>query len=111
MLEAPKQQTGRAQSLGSEGVASPWTGLLPQEIFFGLFLLVTWLRLVFAAGLFCGDCLLYLGLIAAGIAAGWFSRSSDSSLRCRLGMLYYPLAMNVVFANMRSAVPKIHPQS
>lgn len=31
-------------------------------------------------------------------------------MRWRLGLLFYPLVMNVVFMHMKTAIPKIHPQ-
>jgi hypothetical protein len=84
--------------------------LLPHEFFFGLFLLVTWMRLGLAAGFLGRDALLYFVLIAANVWAIWFRRSSGTSLRWRLGLLFYPLAMNVVFFQMKTAIPKIHPE-
>lgn len=88
---------------------SPWR-LLPHEFFFGLFLLVTWMRLGCAAGFLRPDALLYFVLIAVNIGAIWFCRSNGTSMRWRLGLLFYPLAMNVVFVHMKTAIPKIHPQ-
>jgi hypothetical protein len=84
--------------------------LLPHELFFGLFLVVTWMRLGCAAGFLGRDALLYFVLIAANVGAVWFCRSDGTSLRWRLGLLFYPLAMNVVFFQMKTAIPKIHPQ-
>jgi len=92
------------------GWPSAFFGLLPHEVFFGLFLSVTWVRLTLAEGLLSGDALLYLGLMAANLWACWCYRSQDTPVRCRLGLLFYPIAMNIVFAHRRSAVPKIHPQ-
>ena len=71
--------------------------LLPHELFFGLFLLATWMRLGWAAGFLGRDALLYLALIAANVWAIWFCRSNGTSTRWRLGLLFYPVAMNVVF--------------
>jgi membrane-associated phospholipid phosphatase len=87
----------------------PWS-LLPHEVFFGLFLLVTWMRLGCAVGFLGGDALLYFVLIAANVWTIWFSRSNGTSMRWRLGLLFYPLAMNVVFMHMKTAIPKIHPE-
>ncbi|MGA2496694.1 MAG: phosphatase PAP2 family protein [Tepidisphaeraceae bacterium] len=85
--------------------------LLPHDIFFGSFLLITWLRLVHAVGFGASAPLLYLGLILVGLAA-WFRRDADDSpLRWRLSLLFYPLAMMIVFFHMKVAVPLIHPQS
>jgi membrane-associated phospholipid phosphatase len=84
--------------------------LLPHELFIGLFLLATWMRLGLAAGFLGRDALLYVALIAANAWAIWFCRSNGTSLRWRLGLLFYPLAMNVVFFQMKTAIPKIHPE-
>lgn len=83
--------------------------LLPHEIFFGLFLVVTWLRLGFAVGFASVHALLYTVLVAANVWAVWFCRSDGTAHRWRMGMLYYPVAMSVVFLNMKAAIPKIHP--
>jgi membrane-associated phospholipid phosphatase len=83
---------------------------MPHEIFFGLFLVVTWMRLGFAAGFTGGDALFYLALIVINLGVVWFCRSAQSSIRWRLGLLFYPVAMNVVFPQMKSAIPKIHPE-
>jgi hypothetical protein len=84
--------------------------LLPHEIFFGLFLLVTWLRLGFAVGFLGGDALFYFALIILNIGAIRLCRSNSTSWRRRMGFLFYPIAMNLVFMQMRTSIPKIHPQ-
>jgi membrane-associated phospholipid phosphatase len=88
---------------------NPWR-LMPHEFFFGLFLVVTWMRLGFAVGFLGPDALLYFVLIAVNVGAIWFCRSNGTSMRWRLGSLFYPLVMNVVFMHMKTAIPKIHPQ-
>jgi membrane-associated phospholipid phosphatase len=82
---------------------------LPHELFFGLFLVVTWMRLGFKTGFLGGDALLYLGLLATNAWSIWFCRSNGSARRWRLGLLFYPVAMNIVFMHMKTAIPKIHP--
>lgn len=82
---------------------------LPHEIFFGLFLIVTWLRLGITVGFLGGDALFYFALILLNIGAIWLCRSKDTALRWRVGLLFYPIALNVVFPQMKSAIPKIHP--
>lgn len=82
---------------------------LPHEIFFGLFLVVTWLRLGTTCGFFGSDALFYLALILVNVAAIWFCRSKDTALRWRVGLLFYPIAFNVIFMQMKTAIPKIHP--
>ncbi len=83
--------------------------LLPHEIFFGLFLTVTWIRLGIALGFLGADALLYLGLIAVNVLAIWFCRLKDSTMRWRVGLLFYPVAMNIIFVHLKTAIPKIHP--
>jgi membrane-associated phospholipid phosphatase len=82
---------------------------MPHEFFFGLFLAVTWARLVLTVGWTSSDSLLYLALMALNAAALWFCRSRDTSLRWRVGLLFYPVAMNVIYFHMKTAIPKIHP--
>ena len=84
--------------------------LLPHELFFGFFLLATWMRLGLAVGFLGRDALLYLALIAANVWAMRLCRSNGTSTRWRLGLLFYPVAMNVVFFQMKTAIPKIHPE-
>ena len=85
--------------------------LLPHEIFFGLFLMATWVHLVFTTGFFSGDALLYLLLIAANVWIIRLCHFDETPLRWRLGLLFYPIAMNIVFVDMKVAIPKIHPAS
>jgi len=82
---------------------------LPHEIFFGLFLVITWVRLIVVEGIFGPDAFLYLALIALNIVSFWLPRRRNTSAAWRAGLLFYPLAMNVVFANMKVAIPRIHP--
>lgn len=84
--------------------------LLPHEIFFGLFLLITWLRLGFVVGFLGSDALFYFALIMVNLGAIWLCRSNGTSTRWRVGLLFYPIAMNLVFIQMKTSIPKIHPQ-
>ncbi len=85
--------------------------LLPHEFCFGLFLATTWIRLVLVEGFFGPDTLLYLALLVCNLAAIWYPRATGTDWRWRIGLLFYPVAMNIVFQNMKTAVPRIHPQS
>jgi membrane-associated phospholipid phosphatase len=84
-------------------------GVLPHEVFFGLFLLVTWARLGAVVGWLSVDALIYLGLIGLNLAAVWYCRSGGSPRRWRFGLLYYPLAMNFIFVHLKFAIPELHP--
>ena len=88
----------------------PWR-LLPHELFFGLFLLITWARLGWVEGWLGGDTLLYAALILINLAAIGFCHSIGAAWRWRAGMLFYPVVINVVFMQMKTSVPKIHPQA
>jgi membrane-associated phospholipid phosphatase len=68
------------------------------------------MRLGCEAGFLGRDALLYFVLIAANVWVIWFCRSNGTAMRWRLGLLFYPLAMNVVFLHMKTAIPKIHPE-
>jgi hypothetical protein len=98
----------------NEGI-SKLAGLLPHEVFFGLFLLVTWVRLGVVVGWLGVDALIYLGLIVLNVAAIWYCRStrriwpSAPGAHWRVGLLFYPLAMNFIFVHLKTAIPKLHP--
>jgi len=89
--------------------ASRSVGLLPHEICFGSFLAITWVRLSLVEGVFGPNASLYLALIALNLAASWFCRFRNTANAWRTGLFFYPIAMNIVFANMKVAIPKIHP--
>ena len=82
---------------------------LPHEIFFGLFLVVTWLRLGFAVGFLDSDALFYFALMIINICAFWFCRRKNTPTSWRLGLLFYPLGMSTIFMELKTAIPKIHP--
>lgn len=84
--------------------------LYPHEIFFGAYLLITSLRLVFTQGIFGHDTLIFsLGVVAAYALVAYDQRADTvASLRWRL--LFYPIAMNVYFQQMRTAIPAISPE-
>jgi PAP2 superfamily len=84
--------------------------LLPHEIFFGLFLVITWLRLGFAMGFAGTDALFYFSLILLNIGAIWLCRSNGTPTRWRMSLLFYPIAMSLVYMQMKTSIPMIHPQ-
>src|SRR2546422_11136384 len=75
--------------------------LLPHEIAFGAFLVVTWARLLFAEGPLGVHAGVYAGLIATNVLAIRFAP-------WRLRLLYYPVAMNILFWSMGSVVAALH---
>jgi 1-acyl-sn-glycerol-3-phosphate acyltransferase len=103
----PQERENHRRSSVSTG--APFFGLLPHEIFFGLFLLVMTVRVIAVEGVFGPDSLLYMGFIAVNFVAVWFCRARNTALSWRIGMLFYPVAMNLIFTNMKVSVPRIHP--
>jgi PAP2 superfamily len=84
--------------------------LLPHELLFGAFLLVTWFRLVAATRFASRDALVFLMLLAVNVLLIRFCLLRQTDFRWRLRLLFYPLAMNLSYFQMRFAVPVIHPK-
>jgi hypothetical protein len=82
--------------------------LLPHELLFGLFLCAMWLRLLLAGKGLTLDGVVFLALIAinAGLIAWAEARPGPRTWMARL--LYYPIAINVVFQQLRTAIPAVH---
>ncbi|EEF62254.1 phosphatase PAP2 family protein [Pedosphaera parvula] len=83
--------------------------LLPHELFFGCFLVITWLRLVFATGLSSPSALLYSSVLALNLVVVGFCLRHETPTRWRLRLLFYPVAMNLIYAHMSIAIPQIQP--
>jgi len=83
--------------------------LLPHEWLFGGYMLITWLRLLAAGRAFGIASLVYFAclVIAGGLALWGQKRNTPVAWRWRL--VFYPLAMNVLFQQMRTAIPVIQP--
>lgn len=84
--------------------------LLAHERLFGAYMLLMALGLLQVSGPFDINTLCYLAglLIAAGLVALTARCPGNAAWRTRL--LFYPLAMNLYFQLMRSAVPALHPE-
>jgi hypothetical protein len=81
--------------------------LLPHEWFFGIFLVILWVRLVVAFGPSDPDALLYFVLIVVNVLAIAWCRLQKTILSWRVRLWFYPVVMNVVFMNMKSSIVKI----
>lgn len=83
--------------------------VLTHEWLFGAYLLFMSVGLLSTSGLADVNTLGYLAglLIAGGLIA--LTAHRDTPTRWRTRLLFYPLAMNVYFQLMRSAVPVVHP--
>ncbi|MBF0309124.1 MAG: phosphatase PAP2 family protein [Magnetococcales bacterium] len=82
--------------------------LLP-EIAFGGYLLVMFLLLLPVAGIGSRDTQVFFLLSLFAALVYWQTRLRATPWVLRLRLLYYPLAMNVAFQQLRSAVPLLHP--
>jgi membrane-associated phospholipid phosphatase len=83
--------------------------LLPHEILFGLFLVVMALRLVPAVGPWSTDSLVFIALIALNVALIVFAERRPGTAAWKARLLFYPMAMNIVFQQLRTAIPAVHP--
>ncbi len=83
--------------------------LLPHEAIFGAFLLITWVRFGLKLGFASSEALLYLAMMAADAGLIAFCRRQPTRARWILRLLFHPVALNIVFLHMKSAIPKIVP--
>jgi membrane-associated phospholipid phosphatase len=83
------------------------TKLLPNEWFFGGFLLVTWLRLVACVGPLDPNALLYLAMLLGGAAVIACCEARESRPRWYARLWYCPVIMNVTFMTMGSTAMKV----
>ncbi len=81
--------------------------LYQHELFFGSYLLITLLRLIFAQGLLGVDTLVYFVGLVFALTLVYYEQRSNTSTALRWRLLFYPIAMNVYFQQMRSAIPAI----
>jgi hypothetical protein len=95
---------------GTRGLPGfPNIRLLPHELLFGLYLLVTWIRVMIAVGVFHRAALIFAAMLlinAVGIA--WCA-AREAPIYWRLRLAFYPLLINAAYVAMRVAVPAIHP--
>src|SRR5687768_16866142 len=83
--------------------------LLRHEILFGGFLVIMWLRLAIAAGPLAIDTLVFFVLIVVNVVVIAAARAEPSRARWMMRLLFYPIAMNVVFQQLRTAIPAVNP--
>jgi hypothetical protein len=82
--------------------------LLPHEMLFQAFLIITWLRLVWSAGFTNLTSLAYLSGVLLAVVLIVLSARIKGQLGWRLRLLYYPIVMNVAYLHMAPVVEKIH---
>lgn len=105
----PTSSPAQIGNQNTQGIGLRGFTFLPHEICFGLFLVITWVRLIRVEGPFGSAALLYLALILLNVGAIGYSRRVDTRTAWRVSLLFYPIAMNVIFTNMKTAIPRIHP--
>jgi PAP2 superfamily len=81
--------------------------LLPHEWVFGAFLMILWGRLLIGVGPFDLTTLLFfILLLINGLIILW-STLQETAVTWRFRLWFYPIVINVVFMNMKSALQKI----
>ena len=85
------------------------TTLLAHEWLFGGYMLAMALALGFASGPLDPLTLSYLAGVLVALAMLGLNSRLPGNATWRMRLLFYPLAMNVYFQLMRSAVPAVHP--
>lgn len=81
--------------------------LLPHEWFFNAFLLVTWVRLIFAVGPQDPAAFLFLGLLLLNAALIGWCEVHQTQARWFARLWAYPVIINVVFMTMGSTAMKL----
>lgn len=104
----PTPKTARS-NVGEVPKRSSDFHFLPHELFFGVFLAVTAVRLVLVEGVSGPDTSFYFAAIVANAVALWLCHWRNTPLSWRIGLLFYPIAMNLIFTEMKVSIPQIHP--
>ena len=82
-------------------------GLLPHEWFFSLFLLITWVRLIVAAGPLDSGAILYLALMLINGVLIFRCVTRETRGRWYARLWFYPVVINVVFMTMGPVAMKV----
>jgi membrane-associated phospholipid phosphatase len=83
----------------------------PHEWFCAAFFAWMLLQLVFVVGLFSGYTLLFASLLASScFLVACFPYGKDRDLSWRLRLLYYALAMNLIYFALGGAIRLVHPE-
>ena len=85
-----------------------WRSTLIHERFFGAFILLTLLRLLWAVGPFSPHTLVYMGSAALMAGGVLLTRGRETSCRWRLRLAIYPILMDALFPHMRWVSPLIN---
>ena len=82
-----------------------WRSTRIHERFFGAFILLTLLRLLWAVGPFSPHTLVYMGSAALMAGGVLLTRGRETSCRWRLRLAIYPILMDALFPHMRWVSP------
>ncbi len=81
--------------------------LLPHEIAFGFFLMITWLRLAIGLGPANVFSLVFFASLLGAFAVWQWAEQNPTPLRWRLRLLYYPVVMGITFYALGGAIPAL----
>ena len=95
--------------VGVWGYPRPAPRLLPHEWICGAFLLVLWVRLLFRVGPHASDTLFVLGLLCMNAVLVAYSDFRKQPHSWRLRLLFYPVAMNLLYPLLRTWISTLHP--
>jgi len=98
------QLPGHLQTGPSLKIGTTW---LLHESVFGLFLVITWLRLVVALGPTNPYALVFLACLIGAIAVQRWTQRDPTPLRWRIRLLFYPAVMGVSFFILEHAIPAL----
>jgi len=84
--------------------------IVPHEAVFGAFLVITWIRLIIASGPWSSSSLFYMALILIEIGLIAYAERHPTTAATRIRLLFFAVTMNLVFPQMRTAIPMIHPE-
>jgi hypothetical protein len=104
---AARQPRHRVRLLEGINPFAPDAPVLPHEILFGAFLVVTWIRLTVRLGFLHPFALIFLFCLAGAVSVIAWCRRHPSGIRWRLRLLFYPAVMGVTFYTLRDAVPAL----
>lgn len=82
--------------------------ILPHEIFFGVFLMITWSRLVHSAGFFHFHSLVFFLFFAMSALFIFLCIKNETEKRWKIRILYYPIATGLSYLFLRGAMPIIN---
>lgn len=82
--------------------------ILPHELLFGGFLLITWGRLIYSAGFFNQASLVYLVFISANLLLIVGCINKETILRWNLRLWFYPLVTSLAYLHLPLALRAIH---